>query len=167
MASLLKPEVFRHLLLLEDCIESTIAADTALQNQEGKNNRLMIVTNPNCKNCAKVHQQIEKLSLNIPISMVLLTFPNDKTGERIAQTIIAVYLAEGWQRATQLLREWYTNKQNSEIGNYTITPEAEQIWKEQQEYCRKQGIDETPIAITAGHYVPEVYTLQELKYVST
>lgn len=167
MASLLKPEVFQHLLLLEECIESTIAADMALQNQEGKDNRLMIVTNPNCRNCAKIHQQIEKLSLNIPISIVLLTFPNDKTGERIAQTIITVYLAEGWQRAIQLLGEWYTNKQNSQIGNYTITPEAERIWKEQQEYCRKQGIDKTPVAITAGYYVPEVYTLQELRYVLT
>ena len=99
--------------------------------------------------------------------MVLLTFPNDRLGEHMAQTIIAAYLADGWHKAMFLLEEWYKNKWISEADKYPITPEAERIWKEQQEYCRQQRINKTPVAIAAGYYIPDVYSLSELNYVMT
>ncbi len=167
MASLLNPRAFQHLLPLETHIERPIATEIALSNQDGDDNYLMVVTNPNCGNCAKVHRQIKELSSTIPMSMVLLTFPNDRLGEHMAQTIIAAYLADGWHKAMFLLEEWYKNKWISEADKYPITPEAERIWKEQQEYCRQQRINKTPIAIAAGYYIPEVYSLSELKYVLT
>lgn len=167
MATLLRPEVFQRLLPLERHIEKPITADIALTNQSRDDNRLMIVTNPNCKNCAKVHRQIAELSSVIPLSIVLLTFPYDKTGERVAQTVIAAYRTEGWHKAMQLLDDWFNKKQISEWDKYLITPEAERIWREQQEYCRKQGINQTPVTIAAGYYAPEVYSIPELRYVLT
>lgn len=167
MASLLNPRAFQHLLSLETHIERPIATEIALSNQDGDDNYLMVVTNPNCGNCAKVHRQIIELSSTVPMSMVLLTFPNDRLGEHMAQTIIAAYLADGWHKAMTLLEEWYKNRQVSEMDKYPITPEAEQIWREQQEYCRQQRINKTPVAIAAGYYIPEVYSLSELKYVLT
>ena len=168
ITALLNPEVFQSLLPLEAHIEKPIAVDVALLNQGGENrDRLMIVTNPNCGNCAKVHRQIKELSSTVPMSMVLLTFPSDRLGERVAQTIIAAYLAEGWHKAMSLLEEWYKNRRISEADKYPVTPEAERIWREQQEYCLKQGINKTPVAIRAGYYIPEVYSLAELRYVLT
>ena len=99
--------------------------------------------------------------------MVLLTFPNDKSGEYVAQTVIAAYRAEGWHKAMSMLNEWYNNRTISEAGKYPIDPEAEQMWREQQEYCRAQGINKTPVAIAGRHYIPEVYSLSELRYVLT
>lgn len=167
ITSLLKPEVFQRLLPIEAHIEKPIAAELALSNQGRNSNRLMIVTNPNCGNCAKVHRHIKELASAVPMAMVLLTFPNDKVGEHVAQTIITAYRAEGWQRAMQMLEEWYKNKRISEADKYPVTPEAEQIWREQQEYCRKQGINKTPVGIVAGYYISDVYPLSELKYVLT
>ena len=167
MASLLNPRAFQHLLPLETHIERPIATEIALSNQDGDDNYLMVVTNPNCGNCAKVHRQIKELSSTVPMSMVLLTFPNDRLGEHMAQTIIAAYLADGWHKAMFLLEEWYKNKWISETDKYPITPEAERIWKEQQEYCRQQRINKTPVTIAAGYYIPEVYSLSELSYVMT
>ena len=167
IASLLNPEVFQHLLLLEAHIERPIAAEIALSNQNANGNCLMIVTNPNCGNCAKVHQQIKELSLSVPMSMVLLTFPNDRLGEHIAQTIIATYLEEDWQKAMTLLEEWYRNRRISEVDKHPITPEAERIWRKQQEYCREQKINKTPVALSMGYYIPKVYSLSELRYVLT
>lgn len=167
MAGLLAPEVFQHLLPLEASIEKPIAANIALQNGEGNCDRLMIVTNPNCRNCAKVHRQFEELSSTVSMSMILLTFPNDRIGEHVAQTVITAYLAEGWQKAMSLLEEWYRDRRISEAKKYPVTSEAERMWREQQEYCLKQGINKTPVALTAGHYIPEVYQISELKYVLT
>lgn len=167
MASLLNPRAFQHLLSLETHIERPIATEIALSNQDGDDNYLMVVTNPNCGNCAKVHRQIKELSSTVPMSMVLLTFPNDRLGEHMAQTIIAAYLADGWHKAMMLLEEWYKNRQVSETDKYPVTPEAERIWREQQEYCRQQRINKTPVAIAAGYYIPEVYSLSELSYVMT
>lgn len=166
MTGLLNPDSFQRLLLLEARIERPIAGNMALLNQ-GNCDRLMVVTNPNCKNCAKVHRQIEELSSTVPISMVLLTFPNDRLGERVAQTVITAYLAEGWQKAMLLLGEWYRDRRIRGADRYPVTPEAERIWREQQEYCRQQRINKTPVAIAAGYYVPEVYSLSELNYVMT
>ncbi len=66
-----------------------------------------------------------------------------------------------------LLEEWYRNRRMSEADKYPVTPEAERMWKEQQKYCRKQKIGKTPVSIAMGYYVPEVYSLDELKYVLT
>ena len=167
MASLLNPEAFQHLLLLETHIERPIATEIALSNQDGNDNHLMIVTNPICGNCAKVHRQIKELSLSVPMSMVLLTFPNDRLGEHVAQTIIAVYLADGWHKAMSLLEEWYRDRRISEVEKYPVTPEAEWMWREQQEYCWEQGINNTPVGIATEYYIPKVYQFSELRYVIT
>lgn len=167
MAGLLNPKVFQSLLPLEAHIERPVAKNVALTNQKGNCDRLMVVTNPNCGNCAKIHPLIEELSSTVPMSMILLTFPNDSLGKQVAQTIITAYLTEGWQKAMTLLAEWYRDRQISEADKYPPTPEAARIWREQQEYCLQQGIDKTPVTIVAGHYIPEVYRLSELRYVLT
>lgn len=167
LTGLLTPDAFRCLLLLEASIERPIEVGKALLNRPGEGDRLMIVTNPNCGNCAKVHRQVEELAEFIPLSLLLLTFPGDRMGEYIAQTVIAAYLTDGWQKAVSLLGEWFRDRRISEADRYPVTPEAEQIWREQQEYCTKQGIDKTPATMTAGHYTPEVYPLDVLRYVLT
>ena len=167
MENLLNPKVFQSLLPLEAHVEKPIAKNVALTNQAGNCDRLMVVTNPNCGNCAKIHPLIEELSSTVPMSMILLTFRNDSLGKQVAQTIITAYLAEGWQKAMALLTEWHRDKRISEADKYPPTPEAGRIWREQQEYCLQQGIDKTPVTIVAGHYMPKVYRLSELRYVLT
>ena len=66
-----------------------------------------------------------------------------------------------------LLEEWYRNRRISEVDKHPITPEAERIWRKQQEYCREQKINKTPVALSMGYYIPKVYSLSELRYVLT
>lgn len=167
MADLLNPKVFQSLLPLEAHIEKPIAKNVALTNQAGNCDHLMVVTNPNCGNCAKIHPLIEELSSTVPMSMILLTFRNDSLGKQVAQTIITVYLAEGWQKAMALLTEWHRDKRISEADKYPPTPEAGRIWREQQEYFLQQGIDKTPVSIAKEYYIPKVYKFSELRYVMT
>ena len=123
----------------------------------------MVVVNPNCKACAKVHRHIREISRDISISLVIYT--NDRLGIHIAQTILSVYLSEGWDRATYLLEAWFEMQEIPDVERYNINDTAQLLWRQQQEYCLQNNVSHTPAVIVNGHYIPSVYQLAELKYV--
>lgn len=90
-SNLLNPDNFQKLLFAETQIGAMVNKEIALHNQISSTTQLMIVTNPNCKNCARIHSHIKEIASNVSISLVLLTFPKDGIGEKVAKTIIAAY----------------------------------------------------------------------------
>ena len=166
-SNLLNPDNFQKLLFAETQIGAMVNKEIALHNQISSTTQLMIVTNPNCKNCARIHSHIKEIASNVSISLVLLTFPKDGIGEKVAKTIIATYRTDGWEQAMAALEEWYKNHKIKGIDKYAITAEEQRIWKQQQIYCSQQHISQTPSIIIDGYYVPEFYQLKELKYVLT
>ena len=166
-SNLLNPDNFQKLLFAETQIGAMVNKEIALHNQISSTTQLMIVTNPNCKNCARIHSHIKEIASNVSISLVLLTFPKDGIGEKVARTIIAAYRTDGWEKAITALEEWYKNHKIKGIDKYAITAEEQRIWKQQQIYCSQQHISQTPSMIIDGYYVPEFYQLKELKYVLT
>ena len=166
-SNLLNPDNFQKLLFAETQIGAMVNKEIALHNQISSTTQLMIVTNPNCKNCARMHSHIKEIASNVSISLVLLTFPKDGIGEKVAKTIIAAYRTDGWEQAITALEEWYKNHKIKGIDKYAITAEEQRIWKQQQIYCSQQHISQTPSMIIDGYYVPEFYQLKELKYVLT
>ena len=167
LANLLNPDKFQKLLLGEIQIGEMVNKEIALHNQISSKTQLMIVTNPNCKNCAKIHSYIKEINSNISISLIFLTFPKDRVGEKVAKAIIATYRTNGWEKAMIALEEWYKNQKINKIDNYVVTVEEQRIWEQQQIYCSQQHISQTPSIIVDGYYVPEFYQLKELKYVLT
>ncbi|WP_291530525.1 vitamin K epoxide reductase family protein [Bacteroides sp. UBA939] len=165
LAGLLNPETFQMLLTQKPEIEEMAGRDIALYNQKAGNHELMIVINPNCKNCARVHRRMREMDSSVPISLVLATNPNDRLGERVAQTVIAAYYMTGWDKAMNLLEEWYETNDIKEAGKYVIDTKVENIWRMQQAYFRSQKISKTPSVIVDNHYVPEIYSLSDFKYV--
>ena len=163
----MNPDSFQKLLFAETQIEAMVNKEIALHNQISSTTQLMIVTNPNCKNCARMHSHIKEIASNVSISLVLLTFPKDGIGEKVAKTIIATYRTDGWEQAITALEEWYKNHNIKEVDKYAITVEEQRIWKQQQIYCSQQHISQTPSIIIDGYYAPEFYQLKELKYVLT
>lgn len=164
LSNLFDPETFEILLAHKPQIGEMISRDIALYNHKGGSNELMLVTNPNCKNCARSHRHIKQMAAAVPMSLVLVTSPNDRLGERIAQSIIAVYYDAGWDKALDVLSEWYETRNIQEIENYKITSHVVDVWAKQQAYCRKQGISKTPSVIVNRNYVPEKYSA--LKHLS-
>lgn len=167
LGSLFNLETFQMLLALKPQIEEMASLDITLHSQDTGGSEVMIVTNPNCKNCARIHRHVKEIASRIPVSLVFLTFPNDRLGEKIAQIIIAAYYMDGWDKAMQLLEEWYETKCIKEADDYSITTEVQDLWMQQQVYCRRQRISKTPSVIVSKHYIPEVYSLSDLRYVLT
>lgn len=163
---LLSPEVFQALLTLKPQIEEMPQPNIALHNNRTGENQLLLITNPNCKNCAKAHLQIQEIANEQPISLVLLTFPGDNIGKHIALIVIAAYLTEGWEKAMQVLSEWHSTHKIEKSPNH-ITDEVQDIWQQQQLYCLQHQINETPTMIVNRHYLPHIYRIENLKYVLT
>lgn len=162
---LLNPETFRMLLAQKPRIEEMINRNIALNNKKAGKDGLMIVINPNCKNCAKIHNQIRELSSSVSVSLVLITTPNDRLGEAVAQVIISAYFIAGWDKAIELLEEWYETKNIKDAADYDVTLDVKEVWRNQQVYCRSQKMKKTPSVFVNNHYVPEVYSLSHFKYV--
>lgn len=164
LSGLLNPITFQKLLALKPKVRRMIHPDIALHNSaRNAKDRLMVVVNPNCKACAKVHRHIREISRDISISLVIYT--NDRLGIHIAQTILSAYLSEGWDRATYLLEAWFEMQEIPDVERYNINDTAQLLWRQQQEYCLQNNVSHTPAVIVNGHYIPSVYQLAELKYV--
>ena len=85
----------------------------------------------------------------------------------MANATLTAYLREGWDKAMQLLEEWFEKHAMAEADKYPITDAAKEMLQGQAMYCKKQDIDRTPSVIISGHYVPETYPLSSLRYVLT
>lgn len=74
-SGLFNPEIFQKLLTLNPQIKEMAGLDITLHSQNTGDSGVMIVTNPNCKNCARIHRHVKEIASKIPVSLVLLTFP--------------------------------------------------------------------------------------------
>lgn len=163
LSGLLNPITFQKLLALKPKVRTMIHPDIALHNSaDSTKDRLMVVVNPNCKACAKVHRHIREISADISISLVIYT--NDRLSVHIAQTILSAYLSEGWDRAIYLLEVWFEIQEIPDVEKYELNDTAQLLWRQQQEYCERNNISHTPAVVINGHYMPSVYQLEELKY---
>ena len=165
-AGLLSPQAFRALQALEPVVGNPPPDGLCLCNGVEGTERLLLVTNPTCRNCARVHPQLEVLSASVPVSLLLLTFPYDAMGQRVAQTVIATGRVRGWRQALDVLGAWFRTGQ---LPPDAVPPVAEDVeqWKRQQLYCVEQGWNRTPWAVVGNRPMPEAYELQDLKYVLT
>ena len=117
----------------------------------------MVVVNPNCKACAKVHRHIREISADISISLVIYT--NDRLSVHIAQTILSAYLSEGWDRAIYLLEVWFEIQEIPDVEKYE---EANRSFPERiiQLFSNKHSL----FAVYKQHFcLKEVKTLAQIR----
>lgn len=161
---LYRSSVFYKLQELEPELSSAPPTEILLNNNILGNRRVMIVTNPNCKNCASMHPYLMELARKVPVSLLFTTFHNDSIGKEIVCHVINVYQSRGWDAAMKIIEDWFENKHHA---SQPCSSETEKIRKEQQIYCKKQRLDQTPLVIYNNKRVPEVYSIKHLKYVLT
>lgn len=165
-AELLQPDAFQALLALQPALGTLPKKELCMRNGVEGSHEVLIVTNPTCKNCARLHPQLRELAAQIPVSLLLLTFPQDGMGQRVAQTVLAAYRTQGWDKAFDLLSQWYDT---GKLPVDTVQPTEEDVerWKQQQLYAYRHQLTRTPSLMVDGHYVPEVYKVRDLRYVLT
>ena len=165
-AGLLQPETFQALLALQPTLGTLPEKELCMHNGLEGRDEVLIVTNPTCKNCARIHPQLRELAAQVPVSLLLLTFPQDSMGQRIAQTMLATYRTQGWDKAFDLLSQWY---ETGKLPADAVQPTEEDVerWKRQQLYAYRHQLTRTPSLMVDGYYLPEVYEARDLRYVLT
>lgn len=167
LSSLFNAEAFKALSGIQPHIGKMPDRGICLHNGRTGDDEVLIVTNPMCKNCARVHPYLKDLSARASVSLILLTFPGDKVGREVALRLIAAWQMEGWGKMIELLEMWNEKHDLGELLRYPITEKAEQMYEEHLSYAIGQHITQTPSVIIQGAYMPEVYRIEDLKYVWT
>ena len=110
--------------------------------------------------------QVEELASQVPLSLLLLTFPGSQKGQQVVQTVLATYRTRGWQQALDVLTCWY---ERGELPPGAAKPEQEDAdrWERQQLYGLQQQLNKTPWVVVDNRPMPEVYEVRDLKYVLT
>ena len=166
LVGLFTPQAFRALQALEPRLGELPAPGLCLHNGRTGSAQVLVVTNPTCKNCARLHPQVEELASQVPLSLLLLTFPGSQKGKQVAQTVLAAYRTRGWQQALEVLTCWY---ERGELPPDAAKPEQEDAdrWERQQLYGLQQQLNKTPWVVVDNRPMPEVYEVRDLKYVLT
>ena len=98
------------------------------------------------------------------MSLVLVTFPNDRLGEEIAQVIIAAYYLVGWDRAIELLGEWYEADTVQDSGFFTDLQSRSRekiVWFPKIYYQMEKGLLHIRCEITLGKYQDRLLRLED------
>ena len=158
---LYRTDVLHKLQELEAVLNEDVPLEITLSNNLIGKEHLVLVTNPNCKNCARIHAAILSMDNTIPIHLLFITHPDDAVGQQVVRHIITVYQNEGWKAAMSALQVWFETQQLPKI---IANQSSESVRKQQEAYCRKQGINKTPSIFLNRQQLPDIYPLEQLEY---
>ncbi|MDH6309943.1 putative membrane protein [Dysgonomonas sp. PFB1-18] len=132
-----------------------------LSNNIESSNNLLIITNPSCGICAKLHEEVKTMDNNLNINLIIALDNKDKKGKDAALKIISTYQKDGWEKAFVMMEHWFHYKRTNE--DVIVSDEAHFVLEKHQEYCRLIKLKGTPLVVIKGHVLPRIYELEDLK----
>lgn len=166
-------EIYQTLLEKQPAINQPIEGlGIDIGNPESKNT-IIKVCNPYCGPCAKAHPLIENLvDQNLAKAKIIFTTTAAETdrGKKPVEHLLAVAANNNESQTKAALDDWYLpSKKDYETFaskypmNGELTKQTEKIEK-MDTWCRQMQISFTPTIYINGHQLPEVYSLEDLKY---
>ncbi len=146
---------------------------------------IMMVTNPYCGPCARMHQKLEELLKQYGDFMqlnIIYAVSNHQTDENehvkqiseernhAIRTLVSIYLKYGVEESLHIYKEWYDGaKDNIErfIENHPVDindPKTDKIISFHNEWCQMANIEATPTLYVNGCELPNWYNVEDLKY---
>lgn len=170
------PRVFNTLLEQQKKLETTPdGLGIQLGNKDAKNT-LIKVCNPYCGPCSKAHEELNELLQNENLKVqIIFTATNDPADPKTAPVkhLMAI-AAQGNEKTThKALDDWYLVKNKnyeSFAGKYTMNGELKQQDKKidsMDAWCKETGISFTPTIFVNGYQLPQIYGMEDLKYIFT
>lgn len=142
-------------------------------NAEAKH-KLIKVCNPYCGPCAQAHPHLEEIIENNPDVCVQIIFTaTDDDGDPRSQPVRHLMAIDemGRKKLTrQALDDWYNApKKDYQVFacEYPLNGELKQQGeklKSMNDWCEKTGISFTPTFFIDGYQLPNIYNVEDLKY---
>ncbi len=132
------------------------------------NNQVVIITNPLCESCIKLHSVVEKLIAthnDLSVRLIFYVPLNNKD----PRTIIAGHLlAQRSEAASLLITEWYSNPKPEvflQKHGKTLQQAVTNTIQQQKDWCHQNNIYMTPTIIINGKRFPPFYRPTDIEYV--
>lgn len=136
-------------------------------------NIITMVSNPFCEPCAQTHQVLhEWLNQNPDIQLRLVFATDNYPGDLkipVARHLMALDQLSDKNQVKQALHNWYGQKQKvyeAWASRHPVTVDDTTLYKleKQREWCNMAGVTATPTLLVNGYRLPEVYQIQDIKY---
>lgn len=168
------PEIFKALLEKQKTIAQGAKGLGIMLGNPGAGYKIVKICNPYCGPCARAHPIVEDLlRSNEDIQIQIIFFSADDenaVNNRPIRHLLAI--AAGCDEATtrRAMNDWY----NSPVKDYKAFAEKYRLKEElhlQNEklnamyrWCKEAGIVSTPTFFVNGYRLPEIYKIEDLRY---
>jgi protein-disulfide isomerase len=169
------PLIFESLLVKQKQIIQTTEGLGILLGNPNATNTIVKVCNPYCGPCAKAHPILEDILHNNPNVKVQVLFTattddNDKRNKPVKH-VLALQQLKGQTIATKAMDDWYgATTKDYEIfaSKYPVDSDIFEQQKEKvtamKNWCDEIDIQFTPTFFINGYQLPEIYSIEDVKY---
>ena len=163
-ALLSNTNIFWGLMRQQQCAISKMPEYTLSNTKDNSRPTILLVINPHCPFCHRVHNKLWGLS-DYNIELIFLTKENDRKAE-----LVAAYILEqfhnwnlSWETANELIEDYY--KKSIIPNSWHIEDKFYDILMQHRAFCIENNISGTPTVLINGRRIPEQYVLTDLEYI--
>lgn len=132
---------------------------------------LTVVSNPYCPSCAKMHLVLDEwLTQRKDLQMrIIFASDDNQSSNSVSQHMIALDNSGDKKTVKQALHHWF-DQQSKDYSEWAkaypvkINPADHDKMSKQKIWCNLVNIKVTPTVFIDGHLLPELYQLNDLKY---
>jgi len=174
------PEIFKAFLYQQKKIkDSPEGLGITLGNPQATNT-IIKVCSPYCGPCAKAHAILDELlATNGDLKVQIIFTATNEPGDHLAipvKHLLAIAAQNDEAIVRKALDDWYlADKKNYDVfaskyllsqdkNNHTTPNELIKAIEGMSGWCRSTGISFTPTIFINGYQLPEMYLVEELKY---
>lgn len=163
-ALLSNTNIFWGLMSQQQCAILKMPEYTLSNIKDSSRPTILLVINPHCPFCHKIHKKLWGLS-DYNIELIFLTKENDRKAE-----LVAAYILEqfhnwnlSWETANELIEDYY--KKSIIPNSWRLEDKSYDMLMQHRAFCIENNISGTPIVLINGRRIPEQYVLTDLEYI--
>lgn len=154
--------VFQSLLGKADALQNDPGAVGLVIGDESAERSLVLVSNPYCGPCGKMHQKLERLLENDRRWKARIIFSiagQDEQAVRVVWSFFHAADTGGEAGLRRALHDWYGGMKRGKEGF-----DRDRRIESMTDWCRKENIRYTPAVYVDGRRLPEPYDIEDLQF---
>ncbi|WP_165877861.1 cysteine peptidase family C39 domain-containing protein [Pedobacter psychrotolerans] len=134
-------------------------------------NVITMVSNPFCGPCAKAHKTLNdwlQVREDFRLNVIFSLNDNDQDRTNVATHLTALGRSKVSGQVGEIIREWYESEKKSKdfMRKYPLETDQKvlQAIENQKQWCSMAEIQFTPTIFINGYQLPEIYMIEDIKY---
>ena len=156
--------IFWELMRQQQCAIQKMPEHTIWNTKDSSKLTILIVINPHCPFCHRIHKKLWRLS-DYNIELLFLTKEKDRKAELVAAYILEQFHNGNlsWEKANEFIEDYY--KEPTSPASWHIEDKSYDILMQHRAFCIENNISGTPTVLINGRRIPEQYILPDLEYI--